>query len=89
MDLLTNINENVKEINEADAEFETSDDFKKGQRVKYKGKAFVVEVPDAKAGFVGIVPVGKEGDKDAVDLVGAKEVTISEYQILKGFAFTD
>lgn len=84
MDLLNDIN---TAVNEADAEFDTSDDFKKGQRVKYKGKAFVVEVPDAKKDFVGIVPVGKEGDKEAVDLVASKELTISEHQLLKGFEF--
>ena len=86
MDLITDIN---KKINESD-ESDTSVKFKKGQHVKRGGKEFVVEVPDAKTDFVGIVPVGKEGDEDAVDLVRADELTIKEeYKLLKGFTFTD
>jgi len=84
MKLINDIN---TAVNEAEAKNITSDNFKKGQRVKYKGKSFVVEVPDAKKDFVGIVPVGKEGDKEAVDLVAAKEVTLSEHQLLKDFSF--
>ena len=84
MDLLKDIETRIAEEKE---DFETSDEFKKGMRVKHKGKARIVEVPDAKAGFVGVVPVGKEGDEEAVDLVPAKELTIAEHQLLKGFSF--
>lgn len=52
--------------------------FKKGQKVKYKGKIRVVEVPNAKADFVGIVPLGKEGNKDAVDLVREDQLELTE-----------
>lgn len=55
-------------------EGDTSMAFKKGQKVKVDGKTMVVEVPNAKADFVGLVPVGQEGNKDAVDLVRASKI---------------
>jgi len=84
MDLIKDIEKSIVETKE---DFDTSNKFKKGMRVKRDGKAYIVEVPNAKAGFVGVVPVGKEGDEDAVDLVSAKELTIAEHQILKDFSF--
>jgi hypothetical protein len=64
----------VAALNEVD----TSHTFKKGDHVKVDGKKMVVVVPDAKANFIGVVPPGKEDDKDAVDLVRVSKVTLME-----------
>lgn len=55
--------------------FKTKGKFKKGQLVKYKGENVVVVVPDAKADFVGVVPVGQEENMEDVDLVRAHLLT--------------
>ena len=86
MDLIKNIERNVHEAEEKE-NFKTEQKFKKGMRVKHDGKTCIVEVPDAKADFVGIVPLGKEGDESAVKQVHADELTIAEHQLMKGFSF--
>lgn len=48
-----------------------TEQFTKGQKVMYKGKPHTVQVPNAKANFIGIVPVG--GGK--VNLVKTSEVS--------------
>ena len=61
--------------NEEDEEVRS---FEKGQKVDYDGKKFSVEVPDAQGDFVGIVPVGQEGNEDMVDLVKAHKLKLTE-----------
>ena len=53
---------------------DTSHMFTKGDKVMYDGHLRVVEVPDAKDDFVGVVHVGNEGNQDAVDLVKAAKL---------------
>lgn len=63
--------------NEEDTDdFETDDEFKKGDHVCYNGQKHVVVVADAKADFVGVTPVGQEHDVDAIDLVHAHELKL-------------
>lgn len=71
-------NHRRSKMNEAKTMQNTNLRFKKGQKVKVDGKMMVVEVPDAKADFVGLVPVGQEGNKDAVDLVRAHKIKVIE-----------
>jgi len=71
----------LKKINESDENSpkdENKSKYSKGAKVKWKGKDHIIEVPDAKGDFVGIVPPGKEGDKSAVNLVKQSELTEME-----------
>lgn len=50
--------------------------FTKGQKVEYNGSHYLVEVPDAKDDFIGIVPLDKAGQEDAVMLVKGNQLNI-------------
>lgn len=67
----------VGELYESE-KFETGHKFKKGDHVMYKGEKMVVVVPDAKADFVGVVPLGHEDDKEDVDLVRVSKLHVVE-----------
>ncbi len=67
--------ENEEEDKNEEDKNETDDDFKKGDHVEHNGETRVVVIADAKADFVGVVPVGQEHDIEAVDLVHAHELT--------------
>lgn len=62
------------ENEEETEDYETDDEFKKGDHVYHNGEERVVVIADAKADFVGVTPVGQEHDVDAVDLVHAKNL---------------
>lgn len=72
-----------KNVKETYAEYEEYEEFtsayKKGALVTYKGKKYIVHVPDAKADYVGLIPYGlKNASVDAqnaaVDLVKKKNI---------------
>lgn len=64
-------------------EEETSNGFVKGQTVTYKGEKHIVEVPNAKADFVGLIPselkdASEEKRAAAVNLVHVGEIQADE-----------
>ena len=65
---------NGREEERDDKDFETDDEFAKGDKVKCHGEECVVVVADASADMVVVAPVGSETDVDSFKMVQAGEL---------------